>query len=106
MVKVWARDLLYKLDPYRPPQLFLTMLIRIAHLAFTFDPKAAVDYVPRVPSVSVHRPPALMRIRQTEKAYVVQDLIGFMQNSEVYSLNQGILFMKYVPSSFLVPSAY
>lgn len=96
MVKVWTRDLLYRLNPYRQPHLFLTMLIRTARLAFTFDSKAACDYVPRVPSVSTVKPAALMRIREAEKAYVVQDLVGFMQNSEVYSLNQGVLFLKYV----------
>lgn len=96
VVKVWARDLLYRLNPYRPAHLFLTMLLRTARLAFIFDPKAACDYVPRVPSVSTNKPTALMRVREAEKAYVVQDFVGFMQNSEVFSLNQGVLFLKCV----------
>ncbi|KAI0716097.1 hypothetical protein C8T65DRAFT_606293 [Cerioporus squamosus] len=96
VVRVWTRDLLYRLDPYRPPHLFLTMLIRTARFAFTFDHKAAADYAPRVPCVLAYRPQALMRSQGTEKSYVVQYLIGFMQNSEVYSLNQGVLFMNHI----------
>lgn len=92
VVKSWVKELVYKLDPYEPPNLFLTSLIRVARLAFTFDRKGAHNYLHRAPCVISYRPPPLLR--GPDKAYVVHDILLSMQNDHISAFNQGILFLK------------
>ncbi|EJF58549.1 hypothetical protein DICSQDRAFT_172899 [Dichomitus squalens LYAD-421 SS1] len=95
VIKVWVRDNLYALDPYRPANAFLTSLLQGLRLAFRFDPDAASEYVHRIPAVVSYRPPTLMRGGDSE-GYMVHYLLGSMQNSDVKALSKGVLFMNHV----------
>ncbi|KAI0369978.1 hypothetical protein BV20DRAFT_945276 [Pilatotrama ljubarskyi] len=96
VVQVWVRDLLYDLKPFGGPKgalMFLTTLIRATRICLV-APSKNPDYLQRIPSVAVYRPENLLR--NPEKAYVVHDLLSFMQNGEEKSLTRGILFMNHV----------
>ncbi|TBU21885.1 hypothetical protein BD311DRAFT_811916 [Dichomitus squalens] len=95
VIKVWVRDNLYALDPYRPANAFLTSLLQGLRLAFRFDPDAASEYVHRIPAVVSYRPPTLMRGGDSE-GYMVHYLLDSMQNSDVKALSKGVLFMNHV----------
>lgn len=98
VAQVWIRELLYSLDPFgrvtKGGTMFLTVLTRMISLSLTCDFKAATEYLPRVPCVASSRPPQLLR--NTDKAYIVHDLLSMMQVGELSALNRGVLFVKYV----------
>ena len=92
VVATWARESLYELDPHKSLRMFVTAFVRMATLALEFSQKDASEYLQRVQCVARFRPSMLSR--GPEKAYVVQDLLSLMTNSDAMSLNRGILFMK------------
>ncbi|KAI1785420.1 hypothetical protein LXA43DRAFT_132940 [Ganoderma leucocontextum] len=94
VIKVWVRDRLYALDPHRPPNAFLTNLIQAARLALKFDQDAAAEYLHRVPTIMIYRPPMLLR--DNDKSYVVHYLLHSMQDSDEHALNKGVLFMNHI----------
>ncbi|KAH9855762.1 hypothetical protein C2E23DRAFT_548924 [Lenzites betulinus] len=97
IAEAWLRDLLYNLTPYGHPKdepLFLTTLMKMINLSVTLDSKVASEFLPRINAVAAYRPPPLLR--PPEKAYIVHDLLGMLQNSEPSSLNRGILFVNHV----------
>ncbi|KAL7285962.1 hypothetical protein ACG7TL_001077 [Trametes sanguinea] len=97
IVDFWIRDLLYSLDPcrsvdFRTP--FLGTLMRVARVAVTCGKKGIAEYIWRVPCVATSRPEQLLR--GPDKAYIVRDMVAFMQNNDPTALNRGALFLAHV----------
>ncbi|OBZ79120.1 TPR and ankyrin repeat-containing protein 1 [Grifola frondosa] len=93
VVRTWVPELFYALDPYAAQHQFLSSLTRAAALSYTFDSYAAHHYIRRANCYSMYRPPHLLR---SPDAYVVHDILAFMEDNHQNSLSRGILFMKHV----------
>ncbi|KAI0757678.1 hypothetical protein C8Q80DRAFT_1134850 [Daedaleopsis nitida] len=94
IVQLWVRDLLDRHKPDRYLHQFVTTLLHAVHLALAFDSKAAADYVHRVPCVAACTSPVLLR--GNEKAYVVHDVIAFLQYDQASCLDRGVLFLNHI----------
>lgn len=90
--KEWVRETLYKLDPYNPVETFVTTFVRLLSLGSSFDYTAASGYVHQVRCVQLYKPPSLVR---TGNVYIINDVIGFFKGAEPWSLNAGVLFLRY-----------
>ena len=94
VIKAWIRERLYALDPYHPPNAFLTSLTQASCLALQFDHDDAAAYLRRIPSVMKYRPRVLLW--DDNKSYVANYLLDTLQDRDEHALNKGVLFMKYV----------
>ncbi|KAM5542264.1 hypothetical protein V8D89_004137 [Ganoderma adspersum] len=94
VIKAWIRERLYALDPYHPPNAFLTSLTQASCLALQFDHDEAAAYLRRIPSVMKYRPRVLLW--DDNKSYVVNYLLDTLQDSDEHALNKGVLFMNHI----------
>ncbi|OCH88979.1 hypothetical protein OBBRIDRAFT_757238 [Obba rivulosa] len=97
IVTEWARELLYSLRPHSSEGGFLSSLVRVATISFTFDKTAAIHNIPRIPCVSeLKPPPQFVRGSPPACSYIVRDVLAFLHDTMPISLSRGILFMKHV----------
>ncbi len=92
----WAIDWLYRFDRFGHVDFnptFLTELMRAFSLALMCDPNSAFFHAHRSRAVAAYRPPPLMRVEGDHQVYVVHDMLAFMKNDSVSSLDRGIQFI-------------
>jgi hypothetical protein len=105
LIKECTRTFLYDLSPYGSASTskgqFTTALLRLVTFGFTFDRPAITSYVHDTSLITNlnSRPVGLMRDVGTVKRYVVYDLVDFFKSSAPWSLDNGIIFLKWVLSS-------
>ncbi|GBE78672.1 predicted protein [Sparassis crispa] len=98
IVGVWTRDLLQSLNPFvynfELSKSFMTSLLRLSSLSFSFDPQFAHREIPTIRCVTVRKPRILLR--DPGKYYVVPEIVGFLADTHPASLSMGILFANHI----------
>lgn len=94
LVSLWMQDVLFRLEPWRVEYRFLTQLAQCAQLAFALDRRFAPQYLRKVRCVSTFRPPELMRNAGDIRAYIVHDLMSFLEGQQQSCLNRAFIFLK------------
>ncbi|KAG2360020.1 hypothetical protein BDR07DRAFT_1487588 [Suillus spraguei] len=93
VVKNWICESFYLLNPSNSPQ-FLTTLMRIASLSFTFDRNDAPAYITQAKCLTQYR--YIKLLRKPDNRYLVMDMINSYQGAAPSSISSGILFLLHV----------
>ncbi|KAG1864912.1 hypothetical protein F4604DRAFT_1683323 [Suillus subluteus] len=93
VVRSWIRESFYRLNPFTSPQ-FLTTLMRITSLGFTFDRDGALAYITQAKCLTQNKSVELLR--KTDNRYLVMDMLNSYRGGTPNSISSGILFLQYV----------
>ncbi|KAG1889227.1 hypothetical protein F4604DRAFT_1950186 [Suillus subluteus] len=93
VVRNWIREAFYRMNPSTSPQ-FLTTLMRIASLSFTFDRNDAPAYIAKAQCLTRNRSVELLR--KPDNRYLVMDILNSYRGATPSSISSGILFLQYV----------
>ncbi|KAG2064506.1 hypothetical protein BDR04DRAFT_1162468 [Suillus decipiens] len=93
VVKLWIRQSFYSLHPFWIDSHFLTAVMRITSLSFTFDRNDAFSYISRA-KCTVSGP--LEFFRKGDHRYMVHDLLSSYQGATRTSISSGILYLLHV----------
>ncbi|KAG1841503.1 hypothetical protein F4604DRAFT_1961164 [Suillus subluteus] len=93
VMKNWIRESFYRLNPSTSPQ-FLTTLMRITSLGFTFDRNDAPAYIAQAKCLTKNR--SIKLLRKPDNHYLVIDILNSYRGATPSSISSGILFLQYV----------
>jgi hypothetical protein len=89
VVKNWIRESFYRLNPKSPH--FLTTLMRITSLSFTFDLHDAPVYITQAKCLTSNIPTKLLR--KPDNRNLVADMLNSYRGAIPSSISSGILFL-------------
>lgn len=89
-VKTWIREAFYRLSPSKSPY-FLTTLMRITSLSFTFDPHDACSYITQAKCLTSNIPTKLLR--EPDNHNLVVDMLNSYRGATPSSISAGVLFL-------------
>ncbi|KIK41852.1 hypothetical protein CY34DRAFT_84670 [Suillus luteus UH-Slu-Lm8-n1] len=92
VVKNWIRESFYRLDPKSPH--FLTTLMRITSLSFTFDLHDAPVYIAQAKCLTSNVPTKLLR--KPDNRNLVADMLNSYRGATPSSISSGIEFLLHV----------
>ncbi|KIJ60100.1 hypothetical protein HYDPIDRAFT_32524 [Hydnomerulius pinastri MD-312] len=94
VMKHWVRDALYNFNAYHDETGFLTTVLKLTSLVFTFDGSDALKYINQAPfNVPRFRPQIFI---YSDGRYIVEDVVNLFNGEAQTSISSGILFIRHI----------
>ncbi|KIJ60090.1 hypothetical protein HYDPIDRAFT_99369 [Hydnomerulius pinastri MD-312] len=94
VMKHWVRDALYNFNAYHDETGFLTTVLKLTSLVFTFDRSDAVKCINQAPFNVPHFRPRIFIY--TDGRYIVEDIANLFNGVAQNSISSGILFIRHI----------